>query len=107
MGIGFKLDMLMKEKGTNANELAQKIGIPPTTIYSMIKRDSKKADIEVLVKIARELGVDTEYFCGERENTSKAEEKPYLDVELLIARNSKEFSTEQKLKLIKLLSEID
>ena len=65
MGIGTKLSELMKEKGTNANELAQKIGVAPTTIYSMIKRDSKKADIDVLLKIARELGVAAEYFSEE------------------------------------------
>ena len=63
MGIGLKLEKLIKERETNVNELAQKIGVPPTTIYSMIKRDSKKADIEVLFKISKELGVDAEYFC--------------------------------------------
>ena len=31
----------------------------------------------------------------------------YEDVEQLIARNGKDFSTEQKMRLIKLLSEID
>ena len=65
MGIGKKLDSLMKERGTNANELAQKIGVAPTTIYSMIKRDSKKADIEVLIRLSKELGVDPEYFCDD------------------------------------------
>ena len=65
MGIGSKLNELMKKRGTNANELAQKIGVPPTTIYSMIKRDNKKADIDVLLKIARERGVSAEYFSEE------------------------------------------
>ena len=34
-------------------------------------------------------------------------EPSYADVERLLARNGKEFSTEQKMKLIKLLSELD
>lgn len=102
MGIGLKLDKLMKERGTNANELAQKIGVAPTTIYSMIRRDSKKADIEVLIKIARELGVEAEYFCDD----SEPSEPTYEDVEKLVARNGKKMSTEQKMRLIKLLSEI-
>lgn len=102
MGIGLKLDKLMKERGTNANELAQKVGVAPTTIYSMIKRDSKKADIEVLIRIARELGVEAEYFCDD----SIPYEPTYDDVERLVARNGKKMSTEQKMKLIKLLSEI-
>lgn len=83
----------------------KKIGVPPTTIYSMIKRDSKKADIEVLFKISKELGVDAEYFCDI--DDGKVKEPSYADVERLLARNGKEFSTEQKMKLIKLLSELD
>ena len=106
MGIGLKLEKLIKDRNTNVNELAQKVGVAPTTIYSMIRRDSKKADIEVLFKIAKELGVDAEYFCDADTQIDKYEPS-YEDVESLIARNGKEFSTEQKMRLIKLLSEID
>ena len=66
MGIGNKLSELMELNGTNANELAKKIGVSPQTIYSMIKRDSKKADIEVLLKIAAIFGVNIEYFVEEQ-----------------------------------------
>ena len=62
MGIGNKLTKLLNATGTNANELANKIDVSPQTIYSMIKRDSKKADIEVLLKIADFFGVTAEYF---------------------------------------------
>lgn len=68
MGIGTKLSTLMDSNNTNANELAKKVGVSPQTIYSIIKRDSKKADIEVLLKIADILGVTAEYFVSE--NTS-------------------------------------
>lgn len=106
MGIGLKLEKLIKDRNTNVNELAQKVGVAPTTIYSMIRRDSKKADIEVLFRISKELGVDAEYFC-DSDNPIDKFEPSYEDVESLIARNGKEFSTEQKMRLIKLLSEID
>ncbi len=66
MGIGSKLSELMEANGTNANELAKKIGVSPQTIYSIIKRDSKKADIEVLLRIAAIFGVNIEYFVEER-----------------------------------------
>lgn len=62
MGIGSKLSKLLDANHTNANELANKIGVSPQTIYSIIKRDSKKADIEVLLKIADTFGVTAEYF---------------------------------------------
>lgn len=65
MGIGSKLTKLMKEQDTNANELASKAGVPPTTIYSLIRRDSNRVDIDSLIKIARALGVTAEYFCNE------------------------------------------
>lgn len=105
VGIGTKLERLLKERNINVNELAQKINVAPTTLYSMIRRDSKKADIEVLFKLAKELGVDAEYFCDNDEDISR-HEPTYDDVERLIARNGKQMSKEQKLRLIQLLSEI-
>lgn len=65
MGIGSKLSKLMDLNDTNANELARKIDVSPQTIYSIIKRDSKKADIEVLLKLADTLGVTAEYFVDD------------------------------------------
>ena len=62
MGIGSKLTALMKQQNTNANELAQKAGVPATTVYSLIKRDSNRVDIDSLIKIARALGVTADYF---------------------------------------------
>ena len=76
MGIGSRLESLMKERHTNANELAQKIGVAPTTIYSMIKRDSKKADIDVLLSIARALDVDVSYFGDVPDRGTSAEDTP-------------------------------
>lgn len=91
----------------NANELAKKIDVAPTTIYSMIKRDSRKADIEVLLKISKELGVTTEYFCDDESLISDGSKEPsYEDLKTLIARNGKEMSIEEKLELIKMLSEL-
>ncbi|WP_411336138.1 helix-turn-helix domain-containing protein [Ruminococcus gauvreauii] len=107
MGIGLKLSQLMEIRGTNANELAKKVGVAPTTIYSMIRRDSKKADIEVLIKIAHELGVSTEYFC-DNEPDPQNYEPTYEDIQSLVARNGKKLTLEQKQKLIRtLLSEDD
>lgn len=65
MGIGSKLSQLLEANGTNPSELAKKVGVSPQTIYSIIKRDSKKADIEVLLKIANIFGVTVEYFVDE------------------------------------------
>lgn len=62
MGIGYKLDTLLKDRGMTVTELARRVDVAPTTIYSIIQRNNKKVDIDVLIKIAKILGVNTEYF---------------------------------------------
>lgn len=65
MGVGSKLDYLMKKRGTNASELARKVSVTPSTIYSIISRDSKKVDLSVLRKLAHALDVSIDYFCDD------------------------------------------
>lgn len=63
--IGKTLQLILEEKETNVNELAKKIDVSPQTLYSIIKRDNMKADIDVLLKICVELGVNIERFYGD------------------------------------------
>lgn len=65
MGIGKRLNQLMKEKNTNANELAQKIGVTPSTLYSMVQRDSNRVDIDLIIKIAHALGITADELLSE------------------------------------------
>lgn len=69
IGIGNKLNDLLSERGMTVTELARKIDVAPTTIYSIIQRNNKKVDIDVLIKIARVLGVNAEYFGDVRDNS--------------------------------------
>lgn len=62
MGIGNKLDELLKKQNMTVTELARRVGVAPTTIYSIIQRNNKKVDIDVLLNIADVLGVDADYF---------------------------------------------
>lgn len=62
MGMGSKIDGLLKEKNMTVMELARRINVSPTTLYSMIQRDNKRVDIDVLFSLAKVLGVDAEYF---------------------------------------------
>lgn len=101
MGIGAKLDAILKEQNSNANELAQKIGVSPQTIYSMIKRDSKKADIEVLIKISKELGVKPEYFCDD--NIELPVKPAYDEIITVYTRSRKNLSQEEKMRLARII----
>ncbi|HJB19857.1 MAG TPA: helix-turn-helix domain-containing protein [Candidatus Bariatricus faecipullorum] len=62
MGIGNKLSDLLKERNMTVTELSRRINVAPTTIYSIIQRNNKKVDIDVLLDIADVLGVTAEYF---------------------------------------------
>lgn len=88
-------------------ELADKLGIAKSTV-SMYENGKRQPDLETLEKIADFFNVDMDYLIGRKETSNKHKEthKSYADVELLIARNGKKFTVEQKMELIKLLSEI-
>ena len=62
MGIGNKLSDLLKQNDMTVIELSRRVDVAPTTIYSIIQRNNKKVDIDVLLDIADVLGVDAEYF---------------------------------------------
>ena len=65
MGIKNRLSSLMKEKNTNANDLAQKIGVAPTTIYSIMQRDSNRIDIDLIMKISHALGITADELLSD------------------------------------------
>lgn len=78
MGIGKKLAELIDQKGINANELAESTGITPSTIYSIIKRDNTKVDIEVLIRICEALDVNVEIFYQEYMKNKKTSRQTSL-----------------------------
>ena len=68
--IGEKLAELLQVKGIKAGTLAREIGIPKSTVYSIIKRNNKNVDYSVMEKIADFLGVPVEYFHDAEETHS-------------------------------------
>ena len=69
MGIGKKLQILIEQKHRNLNDIANKICVPPSTLYGIIRRDNNKVDIDVLQSIADELNVTLDYFSSKQFNT--------------------------------------
>ena len=74
MGIGNILSTLIQQQGTNVNKLAQAADVSPQTLYSMIRRDNMKVNVEVLIRVCRALNVPVEYvyelYSGERTKTA-------------------------------------
>ena len=74
MGIGSTLQELLTLRGTNVNELAKQINISPQTLYSIIRRDNMKVDIDVLARISECLHVNMEYFYNQSLDKKKFHE---------------------------------
>ncbi len=94
MGLGVKLTQLMEMHGTHVSDLARKIDVAPQTLHSIIKRDSTRADINILSKIAKVYGVDLDYFADDAEPLTLAahfDGKDYTEDELDEIRQFAEF----------------
>ena len=101
------IERLIKESGCNVRAFAQKCGIPESTLYTILKKGAGRASTDNIIIICDNLGITVEQL-KEMANGEEVSIAPsYEHTEQLIARNGKNFSTEQKMKLIKLLSEID
>lgn len=68
MGFGKLLEQKMKENGVKQAELAEAVGLPKTTLSSMILRDNTKIEIEKFLKICEYLNCDPEEFYSEFKN---------------------------------------
>lgn len=119
-GFGNIFKKLRIEKGLSQQELANRLGISKSSV-NMYERGERQPNFETLELIADFFNVDMDYLLGrsdirksihfdedgnEYHSIKKNPEPSYEDVELLIARNGKKMSKEQKLKLIQMLSEI-
>ena len=67
MGIGSRLDALIRLKGTRPGTLAREAGVSKNTVYSIIKRDNDKVDPDILARLARALGVPVSSLYGQEE----------------------------------------
>ena len=62
MSIGQKIRMEAKKQNLNFKQLAMKAGMPYTSFYSILKRDTQRVSVVSLYKIAKALGIPMEYF---------------------------------------------
>lgn len=57
MGFGKQLEIVLEELVVSVSELSKATGIPATTIYSMIDRDTNSVGIDKVKKIEHALGI--------------------------------------------------
>lgn len=76
--IGDKLLALLESKKIKPGTLARLIGVPKSTIYSIIKRNNKNVDFSVIEKISETLDVPIEYFYDSQPKVPAAPAAPEL-----------------------------
>lgn len=79
MAIGNKLKQLLEERHITVKEFAQKINVPPTTLYSFIKRDSQNAKMDLLMKICEGLEINLAELLTVQDEIN-GEKKEVLDL---------------------------
>lgn len=103
-----KIAEYKKKLGLTTAELSEKSGVPLGTLNKILSGATKDPKLETLKAIARVLGLTLDDFDDYTEAQEPENHTPvYNDMEVLIARNGKQMSKEQKLRLIQLLSEVE
>jgi len=98
-----KIEEYKKKLGLTSAELAEKAGIPKTTLDKILSGVTKDPKLETLKAIARVLGLTLDDFDDRDEDKI---EPTYEDIKYLIARNGKDMTQEEKFELIKMISDL-
>ena len=102
MGYGKNLKNILDEKGMTVKELAKKAGIAPTTLYSIIQRDTA-IRFDTALKISNILNIPINSICKDNpyEDMETLPKLPKDKERMMIALEKKAYFSDRTLKLIK------
>ena len=102
MGYGQNLKNILDEKGMTVKELAKKAGIAPTTLYSIIQRDTA-IRFDTALKISNILNIPINSICKDNpyEDMETLPKLPKDKERMMIALEKKAYFSDRTLKLIK------
>ena len=102
MGYGKNLKDILDEKGITVKELAKKAGIAPTTLYSIIQRDTA-IRFDTALKISNILNIPINSICKDNpyEDMETLPKLPKDKERMMIALEKKAYFSDRTLKLIK------
>lgn len=103
--INDRIKEMRTKKGFTLAYVADLLGIKEATMQRYESGEIKNIKHETISKLAEIFDCSPSYLMGWED--AESPEVKYEDVERLIARNGKQMTTEQKMRLIKLLSEIE
>lgn len=75
MAFGKQLKDILEEKGMSVTSFSRISGIPRNTLYSYIRRDTEKPNIDVYIAL-HQIGVDVDKLLG---NITNESERDYSD----------------------------
>ena len=90
--------MLMKKNEISQKELAQLVGVSDSALSRYIKEE-RTPSYDVILNLATALNTTVRYLMNGEET-----ENEYEELYTILARSSKRFTEEQKLKLIRLIT---
>lgn len=106
MGFGKKLQEKMDRKGIKQIDLVNAVGIPKTTLSSMLSRDNTKVDIDVFLKICKVLDCSPEDFSEEIISAHEEPQAPLRRDEKQLLNLYNSMNEEGKEKAIERLEEM-
>lgn len=102
------IKMRRLELGLTQTDLARALGYADKSMIAKVEKGLVDLTQSKILAFAEALRTTPGELMGWDDHTERKNPEPtYEDVELLIARNGKKMSKEQKLKLIQMLSEIE
>lgn len=98
------LEKLIKDSGMSIKAFAEKCGIPYTTLYTILRNGVGKASMDNILIICKNLGITVEELC-DMDNDEHADDG-FENMKMLIARNGKNMTDEEKMQLINMISNL-
>ncbi len=94
-----RVKALMKEQGMTQRELARRSGLTEASVCKYLS-GARTPQAEAVVLLAKALGTTSDYLLG----IKRDEESIYLDLEKQILENKENLTSEERMRLIMLLS---
>ncbi len=100
-----KIAEYKKKLGITTEELSIRSGVPLGTLNKILSGATKDPKLETIKAIAKVLGCSLDDF-DDNKNMIEKPEPTYEDLKFLIARNGKDMTPDEKLELIKMISDL-
>lgn len=107
MKLGEKLNIIIKQNKMSINQVATEANVPPSSLYSIIQRNSTKVDVDAFIRICKVLGCKPEDFSNEILEAAGKQEQPLVTAnEARLLDYYRCFNKEGQEKLIDIASDM-